>query len=194
VRGIDGATLGSRTSCRVDFRELGPHVAIRVDVTWLIARRKVPWFLENGRTMPGAKPKPFPVDEGNRSRARGAAGPGTGERSFAYYRRLDRLRQFVLEHLDEPIDLADAARVASLERTYFCRFFRRVVGVGFPQWLNETRVRRAEELLREHNLAITEVALAVGFRDLRTFERVFKRVAGTTPRLYKLAVRPPHST
>jgi len=141
--------------------------------------------------MPGAETKSFPVDEGNSSRARGAAGGATGERSFAYYRRLNRLRQFVLEHLEEPIDLADAARVASLERTYFCRFFRHKVGVGFRQWLNEIRIQRAEELLSEHNLAITEVALAVGFRDLRTFERAFKRVAGVTPHAYKRRVRPP---
>jgi AraC-like DNA-binding protein len=143
------------------------------------------------QTMPGVEPNSFPVDEGNRSRARGSVRRGTGERSFAYYRRLKRLRQYVLDHLEEPIDLADAARVVSLERTYFCRFFRRMVGVGFRQWLSEIRIQRAEEMLSEHNLAITEVALAVGFRDLRTFERAFKRVAGVTPHAYKLGVRPP---
>jgi len=45
-------------------------------------------------------------------------------------------------------------------------------------------------LMKAHNHTITEIGLDSGFRDLRTFERVFKRHTGLTPREYKKAVRP----
>ena len=110
--------------------------------------------------------------------------------SFRYYRRLARVKRFVEENLDDSITLARAARVAGLERTYFSAFFRSKTGVGFREWLNELRVARAQELMTEVNYSITEVAFTVGFQDLRTFERAFKRTTGRTPREYKKSVRP----
>ncbi len=44
------------------------------------------------------------------------------------------------------------------------------------------------ELLKARDFSITEVAYEVGFRDLRTFERAFKRYALKTPREFKKSV------
>ncbi len=112
------------------------------------------------------------------------------EAVFVYYARLERLKRYVDQNLSEPITLQTAAEVAGLEQKYFSAFFQRKTGVGFREWLNRLRVRRAGALLEQNNLSITELAQEVGFQDLRTFERAFKKHKGMTPVAFKNTVRP----
>jgi len=100
------------------------------------------------------------------------------ERAFVDCERLARIKQFVDAHYDEPLSLQAAARLAGLEKTYFCKYFRRRTGVGYRDWLSRVRIERALALLRERKHPITRIALDVGFADLRTFERAFHRHTG----------------
>lgn len=110
--------------------------------------------------------------------------------AFLYYRRLGRVRRFVLDHYDEPISLEDAANVAAMERTSFSDFFHRTTGSCFRDWLAAVRVTEAMKLMASTNLPIRKVAAKVGFNNVRTFERVFLRVAGRPPIEFKKRVRP----
>ena len=92
--------------------------------------------------------------------------------------RLARIKQFVERHYDKPLPLQAAARVAGLEKTYFCKYFRQKTGIGYHRWLSRVRVERALELLRDTALPVTRIALDVGFAGLRTFERAFHRHTG----------------
>ncbi len=110
--------------------------------------------------------------------------------AFQYYPRLHKVKEHVERHLSEDISLAAAAEVAGLEQKYFSTFFHAKTGVCFKGWLTHLRVNRAIELMRSRNHPITDIAFAVGFHDLRTFERAFKKHTGKTPRAYKKSVRP----
>jgi|GEM_PF-1195590 len=111
-------------------------------------------------------------------------------RIFSYYLPLQRVREFVERNLSEPISLRVAASAAGLEEKYFSAFFHRKTGVCFRDWLAGRRVDRAIEILTQHDDTITSVAASVGFQDLRTFERSFKRLTGLTPREFKRSVAP----
>lgn len=115
---------------------------------------------------------------------------GAHPRVFAYYRRLRRVKEHLDAHLSEKISLKTAAKVAGLEEKYFSTFFHAKTGICFTEWVARVRIRRGMDMIAARNHSITEVALAVGFQDLRTFERAFKRYTGTTPRAFKRAVRP----
>lgn len=110
--------------------------------------------------------------------------------AFHYYARLGRLKRFVDAHYHEPLPLRVAARVAGLEATYFSKFFHEKTGVCYREWLRWVRVRRAIELMQRRNLSITEIAFAVGFGDLTTFERACRRCTGWAPQALKKRVRP----
>jgi two-component system response regulator YesN len=112
------------------------------------------------------------------------------EPAFRYYDRLARVKRYVDEHYCEPISVTDGARIAGLEVKYYSKFFHEKVGVCFREWLNHVRVTKATELMKAHNHTITEIAFAVGFQDLRTFERSFKKTMAETPRSFKRSVRP----
>jgi AraC-like DNA-binding protein len=112
------------------------------------------------------------------------------ERAFSYYPRLERVRNYVEDNLCEEITLEDAAKVAAMERTYFSYFFRQKLGVTFSAWLQYLRVSRALDLIRSRDHSITEVAFAVGFNELSTFQKAFKRWTSLTPRDFKKLARP----
>ena len=112
--------------------------------------------------------------------------------AFEYYRRLSRLKHYVDEHYSERIRLSDAAGVVALERTYFSKFFHSKTGVCFKDWLALERITHAIELIDRRNFTIPGVATRVGYTDLRTFERAFKRYVGITPREYRRSVRHGH--
>ena len=83
---------------------------------------------------------------------------------------------------------ASAARVAGLERAYFSKLFRSVMCVSFTEWNASVRIAEAKRLLREIDLSITAVSASVGYDDVTTFERVFKRVEGVSPREHRRRV------
>ena len=115
---------------------------------------------------------------------------GTDRRAFEYYTRLARVKRHLEEHISEPFPVERAAEVACLSRKYFSTFFHRKTGICFKEWTDLLRIRRAAELIREHDHSLTQVAFNVGFRDMRTFERVFKKHMQSTPRAYKRSARP----
>ena len=112
--------------------------------------------------------------------------------AFSYYGRLTPVRAYVDTHLSQPLSLEAAARLAGLERKYFSAYFHSKVGTTFSEWLRIVRVDRAMELLRAHDDTIIRVAFASGFRDVRTFERAFKRHIGLSPSVFRASVRPEH--
>jgi len=115
---------------------------------------------------------------------------GTNGKVFDDDPRLKRLHEYVEECYSEHIPLEKAARVAALESSYFSSYFRAKVGINFTDWLRQVRIRKAMALMKSRDFAITEVAEEVGFRDLRTFERAFKKYTLTTPREFKKSVVP----
>lgn len=78
-----------------------------------------------------------------------------------------------------------AARVASLDPGYFSKRFRKAMGVSFATWSTTTRLHEAQRLLDHTDLRVFEIAMAVGYGDVTTFERNFRRFLGASPRAYR---------
>lgn len=110
--------------------------------------------------------------------------------AFRYYVRLGRIQAWLEENYSADVSVRAAARVAGLNEKYFSRFFRQKTGVRYSEWVNAVRIDRATRMIRRSNYSITAVAFEIGYRDLRTFERVFKRYTGVTPREFRDRVRP----
>ena len=110
--------------------------------------------------------------------------------AFQYYSRLQRVKEHVDEYYSENISLEKAASIAATEKTYFSTFFRKKVGITFTDWLRRLRVAKAMEIMRTRNQSICDIAFEVGFGDLRSFERAFKRYTHLTAREFKQSILP----
>jgi len=111
------------------------------------------------------------------------------QRAFDYYPQLRKVRQYVRDHYSEYLPLRKAAQIAGMERKYFSTFFHQKVGICFSDWLMELRIRKAVSLIEAENHSIAQIAFEIGYMDLRTFQRAFKRCMGLTPIEFKKKVR-----
>jgi two-component system, response regulator YesN len=112
------------------------------------------------------------------------------ERAFQYYANLQRVKKYAEEHYSEAITLERISQVACLEAKYFSKVFHKRAGITFTSWLSYIRIKEALKRISASDCSISEIAGDVGFEDLRTFERAFKRLTGRTPREFKNSVRP----
>jgi AraC family transcriptional regulator len=99
--------------------------------------------------------------------------------------RLRRVVEFIQSSLGSEIVLDELAEVADLSPNYFVSAFRRATGKTPHRYLNEQRVVRACELLRDPHRSIAEVSLAVGFSSQSHLTTVFRRLLKTTPAAYR---------
>lgn len=101
--------------------------------------------------------------------------------------RLKRVMDYIDAHLDEPITLADLGAAAKLTRMHFAAQFRATTGLRPHEYLLRQRIERAKTLLLDDDLAIVEVALAVGFQTQAHFTTIFGRFVGETPYQWRRA-------
>ena len=106
---------------------------------------------------------------------------------------LRRVLAYITEHLAQPITLRDLAAVAHMDQYHFLRAFRQTTGVTPHQDLLARRITRAQALLEDPALSITDVAFRVGFQTASHFAMLFRRWTGVTPTAYRTAHgrRPP---
>lgn len=76
----------------------------------------------------------------------------------------------------------EAAEFMCFSKPYFSKYFCKMSGMTFSEYLNIVRVSAAVKMLSRGNMAIGEAALAAGFGTIRSFNRVFKQLTGCTPR------------
>lgn len=111
-------------------------------------------------------------------------------RAFEYYVPLLNVKTHIEKNYSEPISLETAAEIACMEKKYFSKFFHKKVGMRFTHWLTSLTVVEAMRRLRSADHSIIDTAYAVGFQDLRTFQRAFKKYTNLSPREFKHSVRP----
>jgi AraC-like DNA-binding protein len=86
----------------------------------------------------------------------------------------------------DPLSLRDLARAGCVSPFYLSHLFKNQLGISPIAFVLRVRVERAKGLLVTHpELSISQIALNIGFGDLRHFERIFKRVVGVTPRSFR---------
>ena len=112
------------------------------------------------------------------------------EAAFEYYQRLSRVHDFVMENYWQDLSLEAVAEVAAMEKTYFSTFFHEKVGVPFSSWLQHLRISKALGLMGSGDYSVTEVATRVGFDNLTTFRRTFKKWTSLTPAAFRKMARP----
>jgi transcriptional regulator GlxA family with amidase domain len=109
-------------------------------------------------------------------------------KAFDYFPPLRKIREYFEENYSEPISLRRAAGIVGLEQKYFSKMFRSHVGIGFKEWTNLTRIRKALEAIQKEDRSLMTVAFAVGFQSPATFQRQFKKHARMRPSDYKRAM------
>lgn len=98
---------------------------------------------------------------------------------------LARVQDYIEANIGSDIALSDLANLLDMPVDTFARRFRAATGLAPYAYVIERRVRRAETLLRTTDRGIATIAFALGFSSQSHLTSTFRRVTGTTPRVYR---------
>jgi AraC family transcriptional regulator len=104
--------------------------------------------------------------------------------------QLRRIKEFVDVHISKGIEVSDLASLVGLSQFHFIRAFKNSVGLSPYQYVLSERISVAKEMLSKRDLSIADVALAVGFSDASQLNRVFRKLIGVTPTVYRREIGP----
>ena len=96
----------------------------------------------------------------------------------------DKLKQvldYIELHYSETISVSDLAKLCYLSDYYFMRFFKKHMNMTCMEYINNLRLEKSVELLKQGNTSILDVSLSVGFHNLSYFHRAFKKKYHMTP-------------
>lgn len=103
------------------------------------------------------------------------------EKSLSYLERLAKVLNYIEENYNEKITVEELSSMSNLSSYYFCRLFKRVTGKTMNEYINTFRINKADYLLKNTDMNITEVAMATGFNDINYFSRTFKKYKKVSP-------------
>ena len=98
-----------------------------------------------------------------------------------YYERINDVKLYIREHIDEPLNREVLAAVAGFSVPHFHRVFTACAGENIASYVRRLRMERAGRKLRMGAVDITEVALAAGYDTHAAFSKAFKQHFGLTP-------------
>ncbi len=93
--------------------------------------------------------------------------------------------QYMSEHLEEPLDIAELADRLDISRRQLERLFKRYVGVTPNQAYFDLRLARAHALLNQTDMTVTEIAVATGFSSRSQLGVRFRQKFGTSPQAFR---------
>ena len=95
------------------------------------------------------------------------------------------LRAYIEKHIGECIRIRALARFVYLSPHGFCRAFKRSFGIPPQRYVVQQRMERAKAMLARSTWSITDIGLAVGFRQRRSFSAAFRHATGSSPSEYR---------
>lgn len=95
------------------------------------------------------------------------------------------VKQYMANHLSEPIDVQALAEEQGMSYTWLRRMFRKNTGIAPAQYLQQLRIHMSMYLLRNTNAPIKNIAVDSGFKTPEYFCAVFQESTGITPKEYR---------
>jgi transcriptional regulator GlxA family with amidase domain len=100
-----------------------------------------------------------------------------------------KVQEWLQDHYQESINISKVASKFQMSVRSLNRRFKLAANTPPLQYLQELRITHAKSLLKQSNLAVSEVADKVGYQDASYFTGVFKKLNAVTPNEYRRLVR-----
>lgn len=95
---------------------------------------------------------------------------------------ITNVQKYIQKHVTEKLTLNEVAGVFGLSPNYLSILFKKNCQLGFSEYIAQSKVNKAKNLLLEQDMKIYEVADQLGFESAFYFSKVFKKVTGFSPR------------
>ncbi len=92
---------------------------------------------------------------------------------------------YIIENCENELTLESTADYIGFSACYFSRIFKQFTNYNFVEYLTLQRIKRAQLLLSDSDMTITEISYQAGFKSISTFNRVFRQYKGCSPGEYR---------
>ena len=100
-------------------------------------------------------------------------------------RQVLQVLEYINEHLNQDIKLADLAQLLGMSQFHFSHLFKQSLGTAPYQYLLQQRVERAKQLLKQTDQSIMDIAFLCGFNSHSHLSKQFRQFTGMTPKAYR---------
>ncbi len=104
---------------------------------------------------------------------------------FENSKKIKKVYDYVQENYDRKVSLDEISELVNMTVVTFNRFIKKRTGKTFVEYINDTRISYASRWLIETDLTISEIGFKCGFNNMANFNRVFKKVKGITPSIFR---------
>ena len=102
-----------------------------------------------------------------------------------YREEIQRLIDYIKVNYYEDLSLKRASQITHMSESYLSFIFKKETQIGFTEYVNQVRVNKAAEYLRQTDWPIYLIAEKVGYDNINYFGRIFKRILGLSPSQYR---------
>ena len=106
---------------------------------------------------------------------------------------ITKAKRFIADKHADELSLTEVAQTVNMSAFYFCKTFKKATGMTFTDYLARVRVEKVKNLLLNPHKRVSEAAYEAGFQSLSQFNRVFRRIAGESPTIYRDRLHAPPS-
>ncbi len=99
--------------------------------------------------------------------------------------KLKRAISYFHTNYMKAVSLESVSEAVGVSPKYFCSFFKQMTNMTPFEYLNTYRIEKASRELLSTDNSIMEIAYSNGFNDLSYFIKTFKKVKGTTPKIFR---------
>lgn len=101
------------------------------------------------------------------------------------FKIIEKTKRYIQNNISKNISLESIAYDIGLSACYLSTLFKNIEHLSIKEYIINTRINHAKELLKDESAKIYEIALSVGYTDSRYFSQLFRKVTGYTPGQYR---------
>lgn len=94
---------------------------------------------------------------------------------------VSRALEYIENNYTNEISIDELCSELNINKCYFCSIFKKEVGTTFINYLNEYKVEKSKDLLKNPNFSLLDIAISVGFNNQSYYSKVFKKITSKTP-------------
>lgn len=107
----------------------------------------------------------------------------------AKHKKVSEVASYIMTHSTEARSLDDLAKRFYISKCYLSRIFKEVTSFTVSEYININRIQKAQQMLLETDLSITEISASLGYESITYFEKVFSNFTETSPLKYRKKYR-----
>ncbi|MBC8081250.1 MAG: helix-turn-helix domain-containing protein [Gorillibacterium sp.] len=99
--------------------------------------------------------------------------------------RLKPVLDYIDERIENKIHVDEASKVANVSYYYFVKYFKKVLGMSFLEYVNFKKIKRAERYLLTRDMSIAVIGETIGMPNMAHFYKLFKKYNNCSPNEYR---------